>query len=388
MKIVHILTRLLRAGSEENTLLTAARHVAAGHEVILMHGRNVLPEFARALAPGAELVAVPNLVRNLSPVQDPAAFLEIRRLLREIQPDVVHTHQSKAGIIGRFAAASARVPLVVHGVHILPFLGVGPAQKAVYLGLERATARMTDGFIHVSEGMRRACQDHKVGASRQHFVVPSGFELSRFRQAVPPEGWRDLLGLGSDAPRPVVIAMLAVLEPRKRHLELLREIAIFLKQLPELHLVFAGDGHLWSAIEDTIRELDLENQVTLLGYRTDPERIIAMADICIHTAEREGLPRTVLQTLTVGRPVVLFDLPGIEEIITHGVNGFIVPQEDWEGFRERLGQLVSSPERRAAMAAEARATPLDRWDADFMARRTLEIYEELLPRSLLREAPA
>ncbi|WP_373050349.1 glycosyltransferase family 4 protein [Thalassovita aquimarina] len=388
MKIVHILTRLLRAGSEENTLLTAAGQVAAGHDVVLMHGRDVLPEFARDLAPGARLVTAPSLVRNLSPIQDSRAVLEIRRSLAKIRPDVVHTHQSKAGIVGRFAAASAGVPLVVHGVHILPFLGVGPAQKAVYLRLERAAARMTDGFIHVSEGMRGACHEHGVGTDRAHYVVPSGFDLSRFRNAEPPSDWRQILGIAPGDPQPFVIAMLAALEPRKRHLDLLRQSAGFLKQFPQVRLVFAGDGHLRAEVEAAIKELGLDQQVALLGYRNDPERIIAMADICIHTAEREGLPRSVLQYLAAGRPVVLFDLPGIEEVVTHGENGFVVPQNDWRSFLERVGQLAASPERRAAMAGKARATRLERWDEKFMAERTLAIYEELLPRAVFREASA
>ena len=388
MRIVHILTRLLRAGSEENTLLTSAGQLSRGHEVILLHGRDVMPENANRFAPGAELIEAPDLVRSLNPARDIAAFREIRRILARIRPDVVHTHQSKAGIIGRLAAASAQVPLIVHGVHILPFLGVGRVEKTAYLWAERGVAQLTHGFIHVSDGMRRACLDHGVGTRRPHYVVPSGFDLTRFTAAQPPAELTALLRQHGDDQRPFVIAMLAALESRKRHLDLLRQCAGFLKQFPQVRLVLAGEGHLRPEIEATIASLDLERQVTLLGFRDDPERIIATADVCIHCAEREGLPRTVIQYLAVGRPVVLFDLPGIEDLVTEGVNGYVVPQGDWTGLFARLAELIASPGRRAEIAASARATDLRRWDAKFMADRTLAIYEGLQSGAELVKAPA
>lgn len=367
--------------------MTADGQLSRGHDVILLHGRDVMPENANRFAPGAELVATPDLVRSLDPVRDIAAFREIRRILLATRPDVVHTHQSKAGIIGRLAAASAHVPLIVHGVHILPFLGVGRVEKAGYLWAERGVAQLTHGYIHVSEGMRRACLDHKVGTGRPHYVVPSGFDLARFAAAEPPADLAALLQPRGDDPRPFVIAMLAALEPRKRHLDLLRQCSGFLQQFPQVRLVLAGEGYLRSEIEATIAALDLGRQVTLLGFRDDPERIIAAADVCIHCAEREGLPRTVIQYLAVGRPVVLFDLPGIEDLIREGVNGFVVPQGDWTGLFARLTTLIGSPERRAAMAAAARATDLRRWDGKFMGERTLAIYEGLRSGVALIEAP-
>ena len=386
MKIVHILTRLLRAGSEENTLLTTAGQIARGHEVILLHGRDVMPANARRFAPAAELIAAPNLVRSLNPVRDIAAYREIRRILVERRPDVVHTHQSKAGIIGRLAASSARVPLIVHGVHILPFLGVGPVQRAGYLLAERHVARVTDGFIHVSEGMRRACLDKGVGTAAPHFVVPSGFDLTRFRAAEPADDLRASFAPQDGTAPPFVIVMLAALEARKRHLDLLRHSAGFLKQFPQVRLVFGGEGHLRSEIEAAIAARNLESQVTLLGFRDDPERIIATADVCVHCSEREGLPRTVIQYLAVGRPVVMFDLPGIRDLVRQDDNGFVVPQGDWAGFFERLTHLISSPERRARMAERARATDLGRWDAKDMADRTLAIYDDLMSNAPQQEA--
>ena len=374
MRIVHVLTRLLRAGSEENTLLAAAGQMVEGHEVVLLHGRDVLAENARRLAPGAVFVEAPHLVRDLDPARDAAALGELRRAIRRLQPDVVHTHQSKAGVLGRAAAAMERVPLVIHGVHILPFLGVGPVKRRLYLASERSAGRVTHGFIHVSEGMKAACLAHGIGVGRPHHVVRSGFDLARFAGAEPAE---ELRSDGSGGDGRVTLAMLAAFEPRKRHLDLLRQGAGFLLQHPHIRLLLAGEGELEADAASLIRELGLERQVEMLGYRTDPERIIAAADICIHCSEREGLPRSVLQYLAGGRPVLMFDLPGIEEIMANGRNGVLVAQGDWPGFFDRLGTLVSNPAAREALAAGARQTSLGRWDAARMGARTLEIYREI-----------
>jgi glycosyltransferase involved in cell wall biosynthesis len=377
MRIVHVLTRLLRAGSEENTLLTCAGQLDEGHEVILIHGHEVEPAYARRLAPGAELVGVPDLTREVRPYRDAGAFRDIRRHLVQLRPDVVHTHQSKAGIVGRFAAAAAGVPRIVHGVHILPFLGESGMKKTMYLQAELAAARVTHGFIHVSDGMREACLQHGIGARCPHYVVRSGFDLRRFAEAAPPDDWREIIRLQPGENKPPVIAMLAALEPRKRHLQLIEQLPQFLARFPDVRLVFAGEGYLRDQIAARISALHLRQRVALLGFRDDPEKIIAMADICIHCSDKEGLPRSVLQYLAAGRPTLMFHLPGIEDVVTSGVNGLVVAQDDWPTLIDTLGTLVADVEARRALAHGAGRTELGRWDASTMAGQTLAVYRDL-----------
>jgi glycosyltransferase involved in cell wall biosynthesis len=378
MRIVHILTRLLRAGSEENTLLTCAGQLRAGHEVVLMYGHENAPDFAEALAPGAEQVPIADLTREVHPVRDAAAFRDIRRRLEALSPDIVHTHQSKAGIVGRFAASAAGVPTIVHGVHIVPFVGETGLKRALYLRAELAAARVTSGFIHVSGGVRKTWLQHGIGARSPHYVVRSGFDLRRFSEAAPPEDWRTLLRLEPGAPKPTVIAMLAALEPRKRHLELLDQLPALIAGRPDIRVVFAGEGHLRDEIAARIAALDLERQVVLLGFREDPERIIALSDICVHCADKEGLPRSVLQYLTARRPVLMFHLPGIEDVVSTGTNGLVVAQGDWPKFMDALAALVRDPGARAGLARGAGATDLRPWDASAMSSRTLEAYDDLI----------
>jgi glycosyltransferase involved in cell wall biosynthesis len=377
LRIVHIITRLLRAGSEENTLLTCAGQLAGGHDVVLMHGHEIAPEYLTDVTSGPRLVEVPALTREVRPRRDLAAFTDIRRRLLELKPDAVHTHQSKAGIVGRFAAAAAGVPVIVHGVHILPFLGEKGVRKAFYLGPELAAARVTDGFIHVSEGMRTACLAHGVGTQARHYVVRSGFDLRRFAEALPPDDWREILGLRPGETKPLVIAMLAALEPRKQHLDLLAGLRPLLERFDGVRLVFAGEGHLRAQIHDAIVAMGLQQRVVLLGFRDDPDRIVAMSDICIHCSEREGLPRSVLQYLAAGRPTVMFHLPGIEEVIAAGDNGVIVPQGDWAAFSEALSVLISDKRMRETIALRAGQSDVGRWDHATMAEQTLRAYSDL-----------
>jgi glycosyltransferase involved in cell wall biosynthesis len=378
MKIVHVITRLLRAGSEENTLITAAGQVREGHEVYVLHGRDVNRDFACAMAPGIALVEIPSLERELSPRSDYFAFRQLRSCLRDLQPNIVHTHQSKAGILGRLAAGAAKVPGIVHGVHILPFLEETGVKKAVYLEAERGTARMTDAFIHVSEGMKTACLEHGVGVGKPHRIVYSGFDLARFANATQCADWREILGVPPWAPKPPVIAMLAALEDRKQHLKLVEQFAIVLKRVPNAHLVLAGEGKLRPQIESRISELRIGAQVHLLGYRTDPERIIAFADVCLLCSLREGLPRSVLQYLAVGRPSTVFHVEGIESLISDGRNGLIVPQGDWPRLMNGIADLLLDDARRAKMGQAARNTDLSPWDASLMAAKTLAVYDEAL----------
>ncbi len=377
MRIVHVITRLLRAGSEENTLLTCVGQMAEGHEVILMHGHDALPDYARQKAPGIGLTEIPALTREIRPAMDMRAFLHMRRVLREIRPDVVHTHQSKAGIIGRFAAAAAGVPVVVHGVHIVPFPPEPGLRRSLFLAAERSAASRTDAFVHVSDGVKETFLENRIGESQPHHVIWSGFDLQRFAAAEPPEDWREVLGVESGAPKPPVIVMLAALEPRKRHLELVEELPELIKRVPGLRIVFAGEGTLHDRITTRAAELNISENVRTTGFRGDPEKIIAMADVCVHCAGLEGLPRSVLQYLAGGRSVAMFDLPGISDVIRSGKNGLLVDQENWPALIDALSDLLLDSGKRDAIASEARATDMARWDAASMGRMALSVYRNL-----------
>lgn len=388
MRIVHVLTRLLRAGSEENTLLTCRAQAAAGAEVYVVHGREFNPCHYESLNGQMRFLHVGSLVRAISPEDDFRAYFELLRLFRRLKPDVVHTHQSKAGIIGRFAAYTAGVPVIVHGVHIVPFAASHWVRRTAYLAAERAAAAITDGFVDVCAGVRDLCLEAGVGRPEQHFVVHSGFDLGRFRAASPPEDWRAILRLGADEPRPPVLLLIAAFEPRKRHRQLLSILPGIVARFPSVRLLLAGEGPLRSEVEAQAAALALERHVIFTGFRDDPERLIALADIGLITSIREGLPRVLMQYLAGGKPCVACELPALGEVLRHGVNGLIVRREDMTEMAAAIVELLQNPEKRNRLAQGARATDLSSWDASLMGARTEAAYRMVFDRSVARSSEA
>ena len=387
LRIAHVITRLLNGGADENTVISCNHAVRSGHDVILVHGAETHPEILATVDARVKILELPSLVHPIAPLSDTKALGQLVRTFRRLGPDVVHTHTSKAGILGRLAARGASVPIVVHGVHIVPFVNVGRLKAFVYLTAERAVQGMTHAFIDVSPGMRDLCVRAGVGAPEQHYVVPSGFDLPRFRAAVQPENWRDLLRLEPHERRPPVVVMLAAFEPRKRHLEFLERLPRIATRIPEVRLVIAGDGKLRTAIEASIERLGIGRNVILTGFHQHPEQLIALADICLLASAREGLPRALMQYLAGSKPVVASALPSIDDVLRHDVNGLVASSDDLDGLADAVIALLEDDARRARLARGAATTELSEWDAARMGERIEAVYADVIRERVRHRVP-
>lgn len=368
MRIVHVVTRLLRAGSEENTVECCRWQARAGHDVVLVHGAEA--HWAGGLP--FRVVGVPEMVHPIRPLADLRALGALRRLYRELQPDVIHTHQSKAGVLGRLAADVVPGARVAHGVHMLPWANVGAMRRQVYLAAERVAARRTDVFVGVSEALGAAYR--QAGITRQMACVRSGMDLARFRRAELPPDWRELLCVGASEARPPVALMLAAMEPRKRHVPFLRAFAEVRRLLPEMRVVLAGTGPLEACVRQEVARLGLRGRVILAGHRTDPERLLALADVSVLASEREGLPRVVVQSLAAGVPVLVNDLPGICEVLHDGVNGRVLPPRDAGALVRELVGLLRVPERLECLRRGAEASDVSAWALERLGPETTALY--------------
>jgi glycosyltransferase involved in cell wall biosynthesis len=386
LRIAHVITRLMNGGADENTVISCNQAVRSGHGVILVHGAETRPEILSAVDARVEIVELRSLVQPIAPLSDMKALRDLVRMFRRHRPHVVHTHTSKAGILGRLAGRAASVPVLVHGVHIVPFANVGRLERYAYLTAEKAVQGMTHAFIDVSPALRDLCVKAGVGAPERHHVVPSGFELSLFRTATEPEDWRDLLRLELHEPRPAVVLMVAVFEARKRHLECLEKLPEIVARFPDVRFVFAGDGRLRKDIETRIRALGIERNVILTGFHPHPEQLIALADICLLASAREGLPRVVMQYLAGGRPVIATDLPSIGEVLRDDVNGLIV-RSDLDGLADAVITLLADDARRARLARGAATTELSNWDAAQMGERLEAVYADVLRERMPQRRP-
>jgi glycosyltransferase involved in cell wall biosynthesis len=378
LRIAHVITRLVNGGADENTVLCCNHAAKAGHDVILIHGAHTRPEILAKIDGRVQILALSSLVRPIALFSDIKALHGLVRVFRRLRPDVVHTHTSKAGILGRIAARLARTPVIVQGVHIVPFVNVGPLEALAYRMVERAVAGTTHAFIDVSSGVRDLCVNAGIGSPERHYVIYSGFEVRRFHNAEPPGEWREMLRLERNEARPPVLLMLAAFEPRKRHLEFLQCFTRIVARFPNIRLILAGDGKLRADVEERIETLDLKSKVILTGFHPCPEQLIALADICLLASMREGLPRAVVQYLAGGKPVVAANLPGLDEVLQSDVNGVITPSDDLDGFAESVIALLEDDSRRLRLADGAQATNLDDWEAGRMGERVEAVYSRVI----------
>ena len=320
MRIVHIITRLIRGGADENTLLSCNGQAEMGHEVHLIYGAEVSTAMLSRLHPGVRPHQIRALRRPVTPLADVRATFATTTLLRQIRPHVVHTHTSKAGAIGRVAARIARIPAVVHGIHILPFMNVGRA----------GTSRLRDRGAPARPGHRclRGRQPRHDGhrASRTASARRPGTPSSRAEWTSHGFAMRGLFltseiagAFGcseAEASQLKLLVMVAALEPRKRVEEFLDVFArIVAEPNPRRRWRSWVKGTSAMPSRDRIRVLGLQHRVALLGFRTDVERWVTRADVCVLTSEREGLPRAVVQYVLARRPVVVTALPGIDGVV-------------------------------------------------------------------------
>lgn len=368
--IVHVITRFIRGGADENTLFTCNGQAELGREVHLVTG-SYHPDMVAKLDPRIRWHYLSSLVRDPS-VNDVRCVFALTRLLRQIRPFIVHTHESKAGILGRLAARICKVPIIIHGVHILPFINVSAAKRALYLGLEKVLAPVTDGYVSVSEEMQRICIAEGLGAPDRHSWVPSGMATEQYRAASPITD-AGMLVFGHER----TIGLIAGhLEKRKQIGELIAALAAY-RDRSDWALLVAGEGPEQEALARQIADAGLETHVILLGYRTDLPNLLASADVVLHAAGNEGLPRVVIQATLAGKPVVSPALPGIDKVVANGRNGLLNEIDDFATLARNFMALVEDTEERQLMSHAARQVDLSPWTIDTMVTRISEAYRHV-----------
>lgn len=380
MRIVHIITRLIIGGAQENTLLSCEGQYARGHEVTLITGPAIGPEgslMPRAECAGFKVVVVDAMRRSILPGKDWRTYRRLVKLLREIRPDVVHTHSSKAGIIGRWAARKAGVPVIVHTIHGLAFTAsTSRVANAAYEFLERRTAPLTTKIVCVADAMREQSLKAGIGLPSQYVTVYSGMETAPFIH--PPmsrEEVRRSLGLDNGH---VVVGTIARLFDLKGHDDLLDLAPAFCAKHPNLRFLWVGDGLLREAFETRIRGMGLQVRFILTGL-VEPARIPELSgamDILVHPSRREGLARAIVQGQLASAPAVAYDIDGNREGLIDGKTGYIVRPFDQKALGEKLEQLVANPGARRAMGIAGREFALSRFDAKVMVDALESVYAD------------
>lgn len=382
MRIVHIITRLIVGGAQENTLLSCQGQHAAGHQVTLISGPPLGPEgslLPSAQAGGYRVEILGPMRRAILPGKDLASYGRLVQRLRELRPDVVHTHSSKAGIIGRWAAHAAGVPAIVHTVHGLAFTASRSAIVNLgYRVAEQVTAPITSAIVCVADAMTRQSLATHVGRPWQYVTIYSGMDTQPFVQPpVAPAVVRASLGLNDSH---MVVGTIARLFDLKGHDDLLELAPALCQRFPQLRFLWVGDGLLRPRFERHISQLGLHNRFILTGL-VPPQRIAELAnvmDLLVHPSRREGLARAVVQGQLAAKPVVAYDIDGNREGLLHGTSGFVLPPFDRRQLNDALMVLLNDVGLRQRMGQAGRQFALDRFGAATMVSALQRLYELLL----------
>lgn len=381
MKVAHIITRLILGGAQENTVYScidlARRH---GATVRLFTGPTTGPEGSLvkfAKEQGVDLVEIPSLIRAINPLYDVGAYFQIRKALKEFAPDVVHTHSAKAGILGRAAAHSLRIPLIVHTIHGAPWYPSGNFLSRSFNQIcERWAAKRCHKLVSVADAMTQLFLDAHIAPAEKFTTIYSGMDVEPFlNSASLREPVRQQYGFQPDD---VVIGKIARLFRLKGHDDLIAAAKSVCNKNDRVKFLLVGDGILRQSLEGAVRRAGLTDRFVFAGLvpsQQIPAMISAM-DIVVHTSLREGLARVLPQALISGKPVVSYDIDGAREVVLTDKTGCLIPPRDIDRLADALITLSNDPDKRARFGQTGRELFTDQFRRELMTDRLFELYQQ------------
>lgn len=384
LKVLHLITRLIVGGAQENTVFTARLLNPNLFEVDVICGPQTGSEgslIEEALQSGVRLTILPELVRELNPYKDLLAFLKLFFVLRRNQYSVIHTHSSKAGILGRLAAKLAGTPIIIHTIHGWSFHDYMPNwRKHLFIALERIAARFTHRLIVVTQKDIQKGLQHGIGSPDQYQLIRSAIPLEEFIDTPPSRNsLRQELGIPLEAP---VIGTVGRLSPQKNPFDWLAIAAQIAAQEPNCFFLMVGDGPLRSQVEKRIDNLHLNNRVILAGLRRDVPQLLDSMDVFLLTSLWEGLPRVIPQAMCREVPIVAYASDGVAEIIKHQETGLICPPGKVNLAAQYCLQLLKSQELRAGITHRAKIIATEQFNLRIMIEQLETLYLDCIGKTL------
>ncbi|MHC4660002.1 MAG: glycosyltransferase family 4 protein [Planctomycetota bacterium] len=391
MKIVHIITRLILGGAQENTLITCKLLAQRGHDVTLITGPAIGPEgelFEQTKGQKYNVIVIDKLRRPIEPVKDAISYYQIKKHLRRIQPDIVHTHSAKAGILGRFAANSlrratgheARATKIVHTIHGLAF---HPYQSnclnKFYIAIEKSAAKRTDFFISVADAMTNQALTAGIARPEQFATAYSAIEEDDFLEPIPQQRrkeFRQKYEISDDAIVLITIARLFMLKGHDYIIESAKQLS---KRFDKAVWLFVGDGNLADHYKRQVCELRLAEKIKFAGL-LPPNQIplaIQSSDILVHCSLREGLARTLPQAMLCGKPAVSFDIDGAREVVNENTGRLIEPK-NVEQLTNACAELIEDAELRDKLGSAGQESVEEKFAPEKMVDTIEEVYRKLL----------
>ncbi len=382
MRTAHIITRLIIGGAQENTLYNVDdQHYLHGDDVCLITGPGLGPEGTleqKAIERGLDLKLLPEMRRSLHPWRDTQCYFALKKMLKAYQPDIVHTHSSKAGIIGRRAAYALGIPCV-HSIHGAAFhFGQHPVLFRAYRQAEKVADSWCQHFITVCDAMAQQYLAAGIGTPSKFTTVYSGMEVDHFLNPTRTrDEIRSELGINDSH---VVVGKIARLFNLKGHEYLIEAASAIVQEVPNVRFLFVGDGILKQQFQQRIAELGLTENFIFAGL-VPPNQVanyIHAMDVVAHTSVWEGLARVLPQALICGKPVVSYDIDGAPEVCINNETGILVPARSIDQLATAITRLSGDPDLRTRLGTNGRQRFADQFRHQYMTERIRDVYHRVL----------
>ena len=379
--VVHIITKMELGGAQQNTLFTVSNLDPGKYETFLLSGEE--GELIDAAKKLKNFFIIKDMVREIRPYKDMKAFFQIVKKLKKIKDQfvepfsiIVHTHSSKAGILGRWAAKAAGIKIIIHSIHGFPFNDFQSFfKKYTYVVLEKITAKITSHFIAVSSSNIEEGIKHSIFNRERTTLIRSGIDISKFKNPeTGKEETKNNLGIPIDSP---VVLMISCLKPQKAPLDFVKACFIIKEKIKNASFLLAGDGILRQDLENEIKKHGLEASFHLLGWRKDIPSLINASDVLVLTSLWEGLPRVIPQAMAASVPVVVTWVNGSPEAVKEGENGFLLSPGDINGIAEKTAFILKNPEKAREMGRIGNSM-VEEFDIHKMVSDQERLYVELL----------
>jgi glycosyltransferase involved in cell wall biosynthesis len=384
LKIVHIITRLILGGAQENTLITCKLLAERGHDVTIITGPALGPEgdlYSQAQNQNFKFIILDNLRRQINPLYDIPAYRQIKKLLVEIKPDIVHTHSAKAGILGRYAADSiGRETKIVHTIHGLAF---HPYQNSLincfYIAVEKAAGARTDAFICVADAMTAQALAAGIGSPDKFTTAYSAIEENDFLKPIEQQQKADFRRKFDISENAIVLVAIARLFHLKGHEFIIESAKTLADRFPNVLWLFVGDGVLADKYKQQIKDLGLIERFRFTGLLPPNQMplVIQSSDILVHCSLREGLARTLPQALLAGKPAISFDVDGAREVVNENTGRLIEPK-NIDRLTAACAELIQDKSLREKLGAQGRESVKAKFSPETMVDTIEAVYRQLV----------
>lgn len=378
VRVAHVITRLCAGGAQENTFHSVRLADMARFAVDLISGptrgrEGSIEDAVRAA--GIDLIREPRLLRQVAPVHDLRALRSLTHLFRTERYHIVHTHTSKAGFVGRLAAARAGVPIIIHTPHGNIFDGYfSPTVTGIFIRMERYAAHKTTRIISLTPEGRAEDLRRGIGEPSQYTTIFSGVDFAPFEQAVARRyQTRRALGLQNGE---FLVGGVGRLEPVKGFAYFVKAAHRIAEAIPQARFILAGNG---SQYADLVAQFGaVRDRFLMLGLRADVPDLMAAMDVFVLPSLNEGMGRVLLEASAAHTPSVASNVGGVPSILRHAESGWLVPPRDAQAIAEAVIALARDPVRCRALAEAARAAVVPAYSIERMVERIEALYEELL----------